>query len=105
MSFHLTIDAAKTALEKESNAFVVLMKEAGMSVEYFAPRKIDTQTPHGQDEIYVSASGICTFNRNGERVNCKTGDVLFVPAQMEHRFENFSSDFATWVIFYGEKFS
>jgi len=27
--------------------------------------------------------------------------MLFVPAGVEHRFENFSDDFATWVIFYG----
>jgi len=29
------------------------------------------------------------------------GDMLFVPAKMEHRFEDFSADFATWVLFYG----
>jgi len=28
---------------------------------------------------------------------------LFVPAGIEHRFENFTSDFATWVIFYGKE--
>ena len=33
----------------------------------------------------------------------KENDVLFVPAGIEHRFENFTDDFATWVIFYGEK--
>jgi hypothetical protein len=27
--------------------------------------------------------------------------VLFVPAGHEHRFEDFTPDFATWVIFYG----
>jgi hypothetical protein len=30
-----------------------------------------------------------------------SGDMLFVPARMEHRFEDFSDDFATWVMFYG----
>jgi mannose-6-phosphate isomerase-like protein (cupin superfamily) len=36
-------------------------------------------------------------------VNCKKGDALFVPATMKHHFENFSEDFATWVIFYGKE--
>lgn len=27
---------------------------------------------------------------------------LFVPAGTEHHFENFSDDFATWVMFYGK---
>jgi mannose-6-phosphate isomerase-like protein (cupin superfamily) len=29
------------------------------------------------------------------------GEVLFVPAGVVHRFEDFSDDFATWVFFYG----
>jgi mannose-6-phosphate isomerase-like protein (cupin superfamily) len=36
----------------------------------------------------------------GERFSCAVGDALFVPAQVEHRFENMSDDFATWVIFF-----
>jgi len=81
--------------------FTVVMKHGTMSVEYFAPIKTDVQTPHRQDELYVVARGHGHFNRNGEILDCKAGDVLFVPAGMEHRFERFSDDFATWVIFYG----
>ncbi|MFT5765663.1 MAG: mannose-6-phosphate isomerase-like protein (cupin superfamily), partial [Saprospiraceae bacterium] len=33
----------------------------------------------------------------------EAGDVLFVPAGVAHRFEKFTEDFATWVIFYGPK--
>lgn len=29
------------------------------------------------------------------------GDFLFAPAAVKHRFENFSEDFAVWVLFYG----
>ena len=29
------------------------------------------------------------------------GDLLFVPAGVEHRFEEFSDDLAVWVVFYG----
>ncbi|CAN5253144.1 hypothetical protein BH11BAC6_BH11BAC6_05790 [soil metagenome] len=56
-----------------------------------------------QDEIYIIASGSGMFFRNGERIRFNKGDVLFVPAGMDHRFENFTEDFATWVIFYGKK--
>ncbi len=31
----------------------------------------------------------------------RPGDVLFVPAKVAHRFEDFSNGFATWVMFYG----
>lgn len=72
-----------------------------MSIEYFAPKKLDTQTPHKQDELYIIVEGHSEFYRDGERISCKKNDILFVPAGMEHRFENFSENFATWVIFYG----
>ncbi len=59
------------------------------------------QTPHDRDELYVVASGRGTFFVGGQRVPFGPGDVLFVAATVEHRFEDFSEDFATWVVFYG----
>ena len=104
MNFRISIEHAIRQLEEEDqNRFTVLMKNGTMSIEYYAPKNVDRQTPHKQDEIYMIVSGNAIFFREGERVPCKTGDVLFVPAQMEHRFENFSDDFATWVIFYGKE--
>ncbi|HXL57757.1 MAG TPA: cupin domain-containing protein [Chitinophagaceae bacterium] len=102
--FHISLTEAITQLSKETiQKFTVLLKHGTMSIEYFAPEKFDTQKPHKQDEIYIIASGSGTFFRNGERISFSTGDVLFVPTGMEHRFENFTDDFATWVIFYGKE--
>jgi len=104
MKFYASIeDAIRQLEEEEQNRFTVLMKHGTMSLEYYSPKKVDPQTPHKQDEIYIIASGEGLFFRDGETIRCKTGDVLFVPAKMEHRFENFSNDFATWVIFYGNE--
>lgn len=100
MSFHLTIKEAKEALAKVSEPFVSLLQDRQMRVEYFAPQGKDTQTPHEQAELYIIASGKSEFVRETEIVDCKTGDVLFVPEGMDHYFQNFSDDFATWVIFY-----
>lgn len=94
-------EAAHKLQQENALPFTVVLQHQSMSVEYFSPQNTDTQTPHLQDEIYVIAKGKAEFNRNGEIVFCSTGDVLFVPAGMEHRFQNFSNGFATWVIFYG----
>ncbi len=100
--YHITIAQAVKALQQNSPLpFVKLMEHGTMSVEYYAPVNIDNQTPHRQDELYIIAGGSGIFNRDGERTPFTIGDVLFVPAGMEHRFENFTNDFAAWVIFYG----
>lgn len=104
MSYHLTAEGAAAQLAPEKDAvFTVLLRHGTMQVEYFAPKGVDRQTPHQKDELYVIVSGESRFYRDGEYVQCRKGDVLFVPAGMEHRFEDFSDDFATWVIFYGRE--
>jgi mannose-6-phosphate isomerase-like protein (cupin superfamily) len=100
---HISVDEAGKLLTKENNKFVEVMGDGKMSVEYYAPTVSDEQTPHKKDELYIIASGTSGFYRNGETFNCKQGDVIFVPAHMEHRFINFSNDFSTWVIFYGDE--
>ncbi len=102
MKFHFSIEEGKKELENSKSPFVLMLQRGSMQVEYYVPKLIDKQTPHKQDEIYVIASGNAIFYRGDETVNCKKGDVLFVPALMQHHFENFSEDFATWVIFYGK---
>ncbi len=96
-------EAINRLAETQQAAFVTLMQHGSMSVEYYKPDKADHQQPHKQDELYVIASGSGFFFRNGETVTCKAGDVLFAPARMEHRFLDFTDDFATWVIFYGKE--
>jgi len=98
----LKVDDALHKLAASDGAlFVKLMEHRSMSVEIYRPVETDSQTPHLQDELYVIISGNGVFFNNGERSSFVPGDVLFVPAGIEHRFENFTADFATWVIFYG----
>jgi len=80
-----------------------LMRHGSMVLRYYAPQCADRQTPHDQDEIYVVASGRGAFVCAGARVPFGPGDALFAPAGTEHRFEDFSGDFGTWVVFYGPK--
>lgn len=68
---------------------------------WYAPRGTDPQAPHTRDEVYVVVAGRGDFLCDGSRHACAAGDLLFAPAGAEHRFENFTEDFATWVIFYG----
>ncbi len=81
--------------------FAVLMAHGSMKLEFYAPRGHDPQQPHAQDELYIVHSGHGEFVCGDQRHRFAAGDAFFVPAGQLHRFENFSSDFATWVVFWG----
>lgn len=83
--------------------FVRVFEHGTLEVEIYAPRGKDPQTPHERDEIYVVARGRGMYVHGHGRTPCETGDVLFAAAGEEHRFEDFSDDFATWVFFYGPR--
>jgi mannose-6-phosphate isomerase-like protein (cupin superfamily) len=81
--------------------FAQVFSHGSLSVEIYRPRGRDLQTPHTRNEVYVVISGNGEFVNNGQRQTFVPGELLFVPAGVEHCFENFSDDFATWVLFYG----
>lgn len=86
--------------QAEGKILATLLERKNMYVEIDRPDKIDHQIAHSQDEIYVIISGSGAFFINGLRRPFAAGDLIFVPAGVEHRFEDFTDDFATWVIFY-----
>lgn len=81
--------------------FVRAFAHGSMSVEFYVPVGHDPHTPHVQDELYFIHSGTGELVIEGIRHAFESGTVLFVPAGAEHRFENFSEDFSTWVVFWG----
>ncbi len=87
--------------EDQEERFKTLFSHGSLEVEIYAPRGVDPQEPHDKDEIYVVISGTGLFMKDGQREPFKPGEVLFVPAGMDHRFEDFTDDFSTWVFFYG----
>jgi len=101
LNYHITPTKAIDLLSKVPTEFVHVLEFGDLEIEYYQPDKIDKQTPHTRDEIYIVASGQGKFVRENETYSVKEGDVLFVKAHEVHRFVDFSEDFATWVVFYG----
>ena len=101
--FHsITVPEALAKLPgSKGERFIELFKHGTLSVELYAPRGKDPQKPHTRDEVYVVVTGKGDFVAAGERKKFQPGDMLFVAAHVEHRFENFSDDLAVWVFFYG----
>jgi mannose-6-phosphate isomerase-like protein (cupin superfamily) len=81
--------------------FTTLFRHGTLEVEFYAPRGRDDQAPHTRDELYVVVRGEGWFVNGSRRDRFGPGDCLFVPAGVEHRFEEFGDDLAVWVFFYG----
>ncbi len=94
-------DALAMVPKREERKFATVFEHGTLSVEMYTPKDIDRQQPHSRDEVYVIARGTGEFVYADQRVKFGPGDFLFVPAGVAHRFERFSKDFATWVMFYG----
>lgn len=102
----VTLAAAKAAPIPAGRRSAELMQHGSMTLRYYAPKGVDPQTPHDQDEIYIVQSGRGTVMSGPseaatERRPFGPGDAIFVPANHVHRFVDFSDDFAVWVVFWG----
>jgi mannose-6-phosphate isomerase-like protein (cupin superfamily) len=85
----------------EDKEYGVLLEHGTLELGYYKPEGVDRQDPHDRDEVYIVKSGSGHFVVEGDRQPFGPGDALFVPAFVVHRFEEFTDDFAAWVVFYG----
>ena len=99
----ISLAAAQAARNEPGRISALMLRRGTLELRYYVPPMPDPQLPHTRDELYVVAQGKGNFVRAGERVACGPGDVLFVPANVEHRFVDCSPGFAVWVMFYGPK--
>ncbi len=98
----VTVEDALSLLSSEGDKrFVSVLEHGSLLVEIYAPRETDPQQPHSRDELYIIVRGSGVFMNGSVRHWFSRGDLLFVPAGREHRFEAFTEDLTAWVIFYG----
>ena len=91
----------QSAQSGQSDEYRELLRHGTMSVGLYAPRGVDRQQPHTQDEVYIVAGGRGVFALGDQRFECGPGDTFFVGAGVPHRFEEFDDELAVWVVFYG----
>jgi mannose-6-phosphate isomerase-like protein (cupin superfamily) len=60
---------------------------------------IDPQLPHHEDEMYYVVRGRARFRAGEEDQEISGGSVLFVPAEVEHRFFDVAEELALLVFF------
>jgi len=95
------LDELVSQLEKEGGYFLDFLKvrdlEAGIIVLH--PGGKDTQEPHSADELYyvIEGSGFIELEKNKRPI--KKGSIIFVPANMRHRFSGNKNDLVVLYMF------
>jgi mannose-6-phosphate isomerase-like protein (cupin superfamily) len=94
-------DALAKGPPPPGNLAVPIFSHGSLVVELYTPVGHDPQKPHTRDEVYFVTRGNGVFFDGERHHSVEAGSFLFVSAGQIHRFEDFSSDFVVWVVFYG----
>jgi mannose-6-phosphate isomerase-like protein (cupin superfamily) len=96
------LEALSHTSDPQSRRFAEILRHGAPSVERFSPHlHANLKQPHATDVAYMIVQGNGTFVCGEKRVRFETGDFLFTPAGMYHRFERLSDDVVVWMISYG----
>jgi len=59
----------------------------------------DPQQPHTEDELYYIVQGRAQITVDGENIAVEPGSLIFVAANIEHRFHTITEDLTVLVFF------
>jgi mannose-6-phosphate isomerase-like protein (cupin superfamily) len=65
----------------------------------------DPQQPHAEDELYYIAQGRATLSKADEEIPVEAGSLVFVAANVEHRFHSVTEDLLVIVFFAPAEYS
>ena len=92
------IDVERSKSGKLYREFLrVSSMSAGLYV--LAPGANDPQRPHHEDEMYYVIRGKARFHAGDDDQEVSAGSVLFVAAEIEHRFYDIAEELAVLVFF------
>jgi len=96
-----TLDEALGRQRAAGGPWAELLGVADLSfgIYVLAAGAADRQRPHTEDEVYVILAGRSRFTAADETRDCGPGDVIFVPAQVPHRFHDIAEELRVVVVF------
>ena len=103
--FHISeLEQQRTAGGKRYHEFLrVPAMSAGVYV--LAAGSSDPQKPHGEDELYYVVRGRARMRIAEQEQAVSAGSVIFVAAQVEHRFFEITEELVVLVFFAPEESS
>ncbi|MGA7079466.1 MAG: cupin domain-containing protein [Terriglobales bacterium] len=97
--FHID-DLNRQRAEKNKLYFEFLRVPAMSAGVYVLPMGgTDPQKPHREDEMYYVVRGRARMQIGSERAEVRSGTVIFVEANLEHRFYDIQEELEVLVFF------
>jgi mannose-6-phosphate isomerase-like protein (cupin superfamily) len=96
-----TVDEMGKKQAQGSKPYLEFLKIPAMSAGLYvlAAGATDAQSPHHEDEMYYVVRGKARFRAGDEDREVCTGSILFVAAEVEHRFYDITEELAVLVFF------
>ena len=95
------IDGLEQRRAESQRAYLEFLRVNSLSSGLYVLREgaTDPQRPHHEDEVYYVIRGRCRFKAGNEDWEVSAGSVLFVAAEVEHRFYDIAEEIAVLVFF------
>jgi mannose-6-phosphate isomerase-like protein (cupin superfamily) len=98
---HYTTTDLEGLRKQKQKSYLEFLRLPSMSAGLYvlAAGATDLQRPHHEDEMYYVVRGKGRFHAGGDEFEISAGSVLFVAAEVEHRFYDISEELAVLVFF------
>ena len=104
---HITVDDAHRERERTGDLYHEFLRVPAMSAGLYelAVGADDPQEPHTEDEVYYVVSGRATITVGDEEIPVAAGSLVYVPANLPHRFHDIAEALAVLVFFAPAEYS
>ena len=101
MSHFFHIDDLSRQRAEKNKLYLEFLRVPAMSVGiYVLPKAgVDPQKPHHEDEVYYVVKGRAKMQIGSDHAEVKTGSIIFVEAELEHRFYDIEEELEVLVFF------
>ena len=96
-----------TECSQSGSEYLEFIRKPSLSVGLYmlAAGATDQQQPHTEDEVYYVVSGRASIQVDKESRPVEAGSVVFVQANVEHRFHTITEDLTILVFFAPAEYS
>ncbi len=102
-----TLSDLKSTREQSGELYHEFLRVPAMSAGIYqlAAGSVDPQEPHTEDELYYIAQGRAQIRVGDEDMPVEPGSLVFVAANVEHRFHSITEDLTVLVFFAPAEYS